>query len=115
MDMQETAVVERIKAICRSRSWTYYRLAKESGIAYSTLNTMLNKTNSPSISTLSRICDGFGITLSQFFSEHDESVFLTSEQKAHLKLWDGLNEQGKNLTNSYIQALLDVQKQSTNE
>ncbi len=110
--MQNFAVVERIKELCSARSWTYYRLAKESGISYSTLNTMLNKTKSPSIATLCHICDGFGITLSQFFSDEDESVFFTPEQKAHLALWDSLSEQGKQLANTYIQGLLDMQRVS---
>ncbi len=108
--MQEIFVIERIKELCEARSWTYYRLAKESGIPYSTLNTMMNKSNSPSIPTLSRICDGFGITLAQFFSDHDESVLFTSEQRAHIVMWDELTPQGKQLADTYIQGLLDMQR-----
>ena len=70
------------------------------------------QTKSPSIATLCHICDGFGITLSQFFSDEDESVFFTPEQKAHLALWDSLSEQGKQLANTYIQGLLDMQRVS---
>ena len=110
--MQESAVINRIKTLCAARSWSYYRLAKESGITYSTLNTMLTKTHSPSIATLSRICDGFGITLAQFFSEQDESVLFTLEQKDHLALYNELNEQGKLLADAYIQGLLDMQHSS---
>lgn len=108
--MQETSVIQRIKELCEARSWTYYRLAKESGITYSTLNTMLNKSNMPSIPTLFRICEGFGITLAQFFSERDETVVLTGEQKAHLAMWSELNPQGKRLADTYIQGLLDMQR-----
>jgi len=110
--MQESSVMERIKSLCRARSWTVYRLAKESGIPYSTLNTMLNKSNSPSIPTLSRICDGFGLTLSQFFSDEDGAAPLTSEQKAHMTLWDQLDPRGKHMATGYIQALLDIQQAS---
>ena len=56
--MQEFDVVGRIQELCRSRSWTYYRLAKASGIPYSTLSTMLHKTNVPSVPSLMKICDG---------------------------------------------------------
>ena len=65
--MQEFDVVARIQELCKSRSWTYYRLAKASGIPYSTLSTMLHKTNVPSVPSLMKICDGLGITLAQFF------------------------------------------------
>lgn len=43
--MQNFAVIARIQELCNARGWTYYRLAKESGITYSTLSTMLNKEN----------------------------------------------------------------------
>ncbi|MGN1031072.1 MAG: helix-turn-helix domain-containing protein [Butyricicoccaceae bacterium] len=65
--MSEFDAVERIHALCQARSWSYYKLAQKSGIPYSTLNTMLRKTNAPSLPSLSKICDGFGITLAQFF------------------------------------------------
>ena len=35
--MQNFAVIARIQELCNARGWTYYRLAKESGITYSTL------------------------------------------------------------------------------
>ncbi len=108
--MQESFVLDRIKSLCKARSWTVYRLAKESGITYSTLNTMLNKSNSPSVSTLLRICSGFGITLSQFFSDGDGAEPLTLEQKEHIALWDQLDPQGKQMASGYIQALLDLQR-----
>lgn len=47
--MGEFDVISRIDALCKARSWSYYRLAKESGIPYSTLNTMLHKTYVPTV------------------------------------------------------------------
>lgn len=54
--MAEFDVVARIQGLCAFRSWTYYRLAKTSGIPYSTLSTMLHKTNVPSVPSLTKIC-----------------------------------------------------------
>lgn len=107
--MQEFDVVGRIQELCHSRSWTYYRLAKASGIPYSTLSTMLRKTNVPSLPSLMKICNGFGITLSQFFSDHDETVKLTSDQKECLCLWNDLESTSKPLAMAYMQALKDRQ------
>lgn len=107
--MNNLDVAGRIRELCNARSWTFYRLAKESGITYSTLNTLLNRNNIPSIPTLSRICDGFGITLAQFFSDEDALYILTKEQKAHMKLWNQLDERGRELSSAYIQALVDRQ------
>lgn len=107
--MQEDAVIERIKALCAARGWSYYRLAKESGIAYSTLNTMLNKANAPSFWTLSKICDGFSITLAQFFAVEDSGPPVTREQRQHLELWDALDAQSKALATAYMEGLRERQ------
>ncbi len=103
-------VIERIEVLCNARGWTYYRLAKESGIPYSTLSTMLRKTNTPSVPSLSKLCDGFGITLAQFFSDEDEVSLLTQDQRACLEQWDRLDEISKTLAMAYMQGLEDRQK-----
>ena len=108
--MQEFDVVGRIQELCRSRSWTYYRLAKASGIPYSTLSTMLHKTNVPSVPSLMKICDGLGITLAQFFSDQDETVKLTADQKQCLSIWNRLDSTGKELASAYMLGLADRQE-----
>lgn len=107
--MQDFDVIGRIQELCHSRSWSYYRLAKASGIPYSTLSTMLRKTNVPSVTSLIKICHGFGITLSQFFSDQDETAKLTTDQRECLALWDSLDNSSKDLTMAYMQALKDRQ------
>ena len=108
--MNEIDVLGRIKELCESRSWTYYRLAKESGIPYSSLSTMLHKTYVPTVPSLMKICNGFGITLAQFFSDQDESVKLTADQKDCLALWNSLDTHGKALASAYMQGIIDYQK-----
>lgn len=108
--MGEFDVIGRIDALCQARSWSYYRLAKESGIPYSTLNTMLHKSYVPTVPSLIKLCDGFGITLAQFFSERDEVSLLTQEQKKCLEQWSKLDENGKQLALAYMQGLADHKK-----
>ena len=64
--MRDKDVIQHIQDLCKERSWTYYRLAKEADIPYSTLNNMVNRTNIPTIPTLQKLCDAFGITLADF-------------------------------------------------
>ena len=47
-------------------------------LLYSTLNTMLHKTYVPTVPLLMKICNGFGITIAQFFTEEDETARLTA-------------------------------------
>ena len=107
--MQDFDVVGRIQELCKARAWTYYRLAKASGTPYSTLSTMLHKTNVPSVPSLMKICNGLDITLGQFFSAQDETVKLTPEQKHCLTCWDALDDTGRRLAVAYMQGLLDRQ------
>lgn len=104
--MQESDIILRVKAICEARSWTFYRLAKESEIPYSTLCTMIHKANAPSIPTLIKICNGFGITLAEFFDDGNDRVLLTNEQKEHLLQWDLLSKENKSIADNYIHFLI---------
>lgn len=109
--MQEHRVIERINELCAVRAWTYYRLAKESGIAYSTLSTTLHKSHAPSISTLIKICDGFGISLAEFFDEQSGAALLTTEEKQHLHFWRSLTADNRRDAAKYIEFLLSKQNQ----
>ena len=107
--MEEHEVIIRIQDLCNARSWTPYRLAKESGIPYSTLCTMLHKTNAPSIPTLIKICRGFGITLSQFFDIDTGAIFQDLRQKEILNQWEALTEENQRSAQSYVRFLLHQQ------
>ena len=105
MNITEFLVIARIRQLCAKKGWSYYRLAKESGRPYSTLNTMMLKTNAPSITTLSKICNGLGVTLAQFFDEQSEPEMLTHEQRECLRIWDSLNRTEKKQAIAYMQGL----------
>lgn len=110
--MPEFDVVKRIRDICGEYSWTYYRLAKESGITYSTLNAMMKKGTIPSVPTLEKICGGFGISLSQFFSEDDTVAALTEGEKQYLMNWNDLTEENKACADKFVLFLLHQQAHS---
>lgn len=62
-------ILAKIDEYRKSREWTLYRLAKESGMQYSSLHSMFEKNTQPTIPTLTKICAGLGISLEEFFSE----------------------------------------------
>ena len=70
----------RIKELMEERGWSEYRLAIASGLSQSTVANIFNRNTTSSVATLESICNGFGITLAQFFAEGD-MVELTEEQK----------------------------------
>ena len=63
------AVARRIHALCLERGIAVNTLANISGVAPSTIYSMLNeKSKNPGVVSLKKICDGLGITLGEFFS-----------------------------------------------
>lgn len=60
------AICIRIKQLCEQKRISYYTLAYRSAISKSTLLNIVHGTN-PTISTVGKICSGFGITMCEFF------------------------------------------------
>lgn len=85
--------LSQVKKLLDERSWTLYKLSVESGIPYSSLNALFRKNNQPTLPTLEKICNGFKITLGEFFAdctpyresfdrlEEDEIVLLREYRK----------------------------------
>ena len=75
----------RLRQLLDERGWSEYKLSKMSGLSEATVSNVYRRNTLPSIPTLGQICNGFGITLSQFFCEKD-MVELTPDLK---RLFDG--------------------------
>ena len=68
MDVQE-AVANRIRELCRERGITPNRISKISGLPQATLKSiLLGESRNPGTVAIKTLCDGFGITLGEFFS-----------------------------------------------
>lgn len=94
--------IERIRAYMAARGWSEYRLAKEAGLSQSTISNMFHRGTAPSIPTLEAICQGFGITLCQFFSDSGDLVELNGEQMAMFQKWAKLTRRQKQLVAELI-------------
>ena len=92
---------ERLRQLLAERGWSVYRLAVNCGLSESTLANIFKRNTVPSVATLEAICNGFGITLSQFFAEN-KMVELTPELKELFDNWVNLTIEQK----SAIQQLL---------
>ena len=68
------AVRNRILALLEEKKLSIHRLATESAVAPSTIkNILYGKSVNPGIVTIKMLCDGFGITLTEFFGTEDFS------------------------------------------
>lgn len=61
-------LVERINNLCKERRMTYYALSYASAVPMTTLMHIVDKsTINPGVLTIGKLCDGFGISLKEFF------------------------------------------------
>ena len=95
---------ERLRQILDERGLTTYKMSELSGLSHTTLANVFKRNTVPSISTLQAICNGFGITLSQFFAEGD-MVEITPELKQLFEGWVNLNPKQKAAVLQMIEAM----------
>ena len=73
------AVRVRIVQLCEEREISVNKLSNISGVTQSTVNNIVSGRNrSATISTIKKLCDGFGITIQEFF---DAELFHDLEQE----------------------------------
>lgn len=74
-----TAVKNRILQLLGEHKMSIHKLAMESGVAPSSIkNILYGKSQNPGIVTIKILCDGFGISLIEFF---DTETFKALEQE----------------------------------
>ena len=87
----EQDVLNRIQQLLEFKHWTLYKLAKESNLAYSSLNNIFNRQTCPTVVTLDTN------------PLRDES--LTFEQQDLLNSYNELSSQDKMLLQAYLKGL----------
>lgn len=105
--MGENDTLLKIRKMMEQRDWTVYQLAKESSIAYSSLNNLFQRNTEPTLPTLRKICAGLGVSLSEFFSDEPTPVKLeySAEERNLISLYQSLKLPDKKLLYAYAHAL----------
>lgn len=101
----EDYIANRINELCDKQGISRYQLAKRSGIPESSISNLINRHSDPQCSTINKICEGFGITMSQFFLNENNRCDLTNDQKYLLDVWDTLKYREKQLVIAYIDGM----------
>ena len=74
-----TTVKNRLICLLEQKKMSIHKLAIESAVAPSTIkNILYGKSQNPGIVTIKMLCDGFGISLFDFFDTED---FVNLEQE----------------------------------
>ena len=86
----------KIRALMEERGWTVYRLAKESGVSWSTIRNMFDRNTEPTVPTVEALCNGLGITLEELLLGEGFTA-LDDEQKDLLSKWSTLTAENKKI------------------
>lgn len=77
-------ILNKITCLREERHWTEYQLAEKSGLTQSTISSWYRKDMLPTIPSLIKICDAFGITISQFFLEEGDNIVQLNDRQLQL-------------------------------
>jgi transcriptional regulator with XRE-family HTH domain len=104
--MNEDDVLNRIQELCAQKGWSTYKLHKESGIPYSSLNNFFQRNNIPTVPTLIKICDGLNVSLSAFFATDGEDCpSYSDKQKEIMQRFGKLSRRDKKLLEGFLSIL----------
>ena len=100
-------ILKKITEMRMERNWSEYELAERAELTQSTISSWYRKNLIPSIPSLERICEAFGISLSQFFlDDPTQSPKLTKEQDEILKLWNRLSKGQRKKLADFLNSIL---------
>lgn len=95
--------LKRIDELRLEKGWSVNNLAMEAMITQSTLNNIYLRKTEPKLSTLRALCNAFGITLAEFFSEEkDEKPDCEDELIKRVK---GLNHSQQKTLLAFIKTI----------
>ena len=99
--MRYDQIYDRINSLCEERGWSQYKLIHESGIPQSSFYNMMDRHSIPQLDMIQRICDGFNITLAEFFADNDaEYEELSKDDLLFLHISRNLNADSTGFFNS---------------
>ena len=110
--MREEYVRKKVDQLLEEYNWTLYQLSKEADISYATLSNTFHRNKVPSVPIILRICEGFHITVAEFFNEGGTLLQqLTASDQRLIADFHRLSGNDKKLVTAFLQGLL--QKSNT--
>lgn len=101
----EDYIALRIKELCEVHGLTVYKLSQKTGISQTALGNIISQKSVPTVPTIQKICDAFGISLAQFFVRNEGRENLTDLQREILDTWEELDSREREIMISFIRTL----------
>lgn len=88
-DQVAAAIARHTRELRTERQWTLDQLATRSGVSKGMLVQIEQSRTNPSIATLCRVADAFGVTLAQLVELSDGASVRVVEPSEVVRLWSG--------------------------
>lgn len=99
-------VVNRILKFMELKHMSRYKLEKKTGISQASLSSMFKRKTDPSLSTLTRLCEGLNISVEEFFDSKHVPDIMTQEDKELLNKVYLLDDAQRNALTGFINGLI---------
>ena len=100
-------VLKKIEDLRVKHNWSEYRLSQEADLPQSTVSSWYRKKILPSIGSLDKVCNSFGMTLSQFFADEDSMLELTDDMKDWCDLYLLLSPEERKSATEFIRLFVN--------
>ncbi len=97
-------IVKKIEQMRIARGWSVYKLAELSGLSDKCIYNWKQRGTVPTIQALENICEAFGISMSQFFTENN-LVEVDAETKELLDSWLSLTHEQREAVKVMIKTI----------
>lgn len=88
---------------------TTYMLISMSGLNISVIRRIQNKESIPTVETIQKLCDGFGITMSQFFAGDAEKIRQFNEAQSDvMDYMDQMSSEQQQMMVAYAKGIVDT-------
>ncbi len=94
-DAESVNIGERLRELREARNISMRTLATKSGLSANALSMIERNKASPSVSTLYKLADALGVSITSFFasnSERQQVVFLKSDERSRVSFTRGIFE-----------------------
>lgn len=106
------AITYRISQLCAEKKMSLTKLSNFSRVPQSTLNEIVQgRSKNPTIETLNKIANGFGMTLAEFFTD---DVFQKVIEEEPTPLKQTRKYEFKNYTPNYLKKNIEIKKNNEN-
>jgi transcriptional regulator with XRE-family HTH domain len=100
-------IYDRISELCDERGWSDDKLINESGIEKDIFNKLIEQKSVPKMDLIQKICDGFNISLGEFFSDNLGDKELSKSEMCIVAKSRKLNGSDRRRVLAYMQSLID--------